>query len=176
MIILLFYIFAVLTVFISDIAGTIFTIWIKENVNGKDYRKTSTINRIILRSLRLFAEALAGIFLVISLRYSIVPSLIILILIIFLFLSINMREKFEEKGRSGFKKSLIEGFNYVKRSKVLTQFTGLKIDNLFFEMQGLLLLFYVEDVLHQGPIYFSTLIISAETGIIIGSIFALRIN
>ncbi|AWR93844.1 MFS transporter [Acidianus brierleyi] len=175
-IILLFYTFAILTGFTSDIASIILSIWIKENVNEKDYRKVSSINRVTLRSLRILAEALAGIFLAISFKYSITPSLIILVVVGFLLLPMNITENVEEKRMHSFKKSLIDGFYYVRRSKVLTQFTILTTDNLFFEMQGLLLLFYVEDVLHQGPIYFSALLISAEIGIVVGSIFALRIN
>ncbi|GAA5420213.1 hypothetical protein Stok01_02176 [Sulfurisphaera tokodaii] len=108
-------------------------------------------------------------------KYSLLGPLFFLGIIIFLFLPIKIFST-TYTGKSGFKKGLIEGINYIRKNKVLTQFIILTIGNLFFNMQGLLLLFYVEDFLHKGPIFFSMLGIASEAGIILGSAYAPKIK
>jgi len=171
-IILTFYLSMIIGGFVIDISETILSIWIKENIYEKDYKKISSINRVITRSLRLLAIALAGIFLAIDIKYSLFPSLIILGATIFMLLPIKIANTNRNTIRQGF----IEGFNYIRKNKVLTQFTILTIGNLFFNMQGILLLYYVEKFLHQGPIYFSMLGASAEIGIVLGSFYAVMIK
>ena len=171
--IILFYATSILTGFVDDVAGTIKSIWIKENINENLYKKISSINQITRRSFGLLAEALTGILLVISLRYSLLVPLALVILTTLLLLPINVSEGLAKKGiRKGFR----EGLNYIKRNKALQQFMILTVGNLFFNMQGILLLFYVEDVLHESAIFFSILVITTEIGIILGSTYANRIK
>ncbi|BFI74854.1 MFS transporter [Sulfurisphaera ohwakuensis] len=174
-IILLFYMMTLFTGFIFDVSSTIKSIWIKENVNEEMYKKVSSINQIITRSLGLFAGVLAGILLTINLRYSLLGPLFLLGAVIFLLLPIKISSTLHIK-KSGLKEGFIEGFNYIRKNKVLTQFVILTMGNLFFNMQGLLLLFYVEDFLHKGPIFFSMLGIASEIGIILGSAYAPKIK
>ncbi|WP_156016102.1 MFS transporter [Sulfuracidifex metallicus] len=173
--ILLFYIMTLLTGFIFDISGAIMSIWIKENINEEIYKKVSSINQIIARSLGLFAGVLAGIFLTVNLKYSLFGPLFLLGITIFLLLPIKISSTKGIK-KSGLKEGFIEGFNYIRKNKVLTQFVILTIGNFFFNMQGLLLLFYVEDFLHKGPIFFSMLGAVSEIGIILGSAYAPKIK
>lgn len=74
-----------LTGFIFDISGAIMSIWIKENINEEIYKKVSSINQIITRSLGLFAGVLAGILLTV-LKYSLFGPLFLLGITIFLLL------------------------------------------------------------------------------------------
>ncbi|MQL56046.1 MFS transporter [Acidianus ambivalens] len=173
-IILAFYLSMIIGGIIIDGSETILSIWIKENVHESEYKKASSINRVITRSLRLIAVTLGGVLLTIDLKYSLFPPLIILGAIILLLLPIKMPSSNQSK--TSLKQGFIEGFNYIRKNKVLTQFTVLTIENLFFNMQGILILYYVESFLHKGPLYFSLLSASAEIGIILGSMLAVRIK
>ncbi|AWR95754.1 MFS transporter [Acidianus brierleyi] len=175
--ILLFYLSAIVFGFTANITDTIFSIWTKQNVDEKEYKKIISIGRIILRGLGFLANALVGIILTFIFRFSIIPTLVILAMAIFLSLPVNIKDRFNE-GEKGitFKESLIDGFNYVRKNKVLTQISILTLENLFFGILELLMIFYVQDFLHLGPIYYSILIITAQVGLLVGSIFALRIN
>ncbi|BAK54369.1 hypothetical protein [Sulfurisphaera tokodaii] len=61
--ILLFYTTALMTGIVFDVSGSIMSVWIKENVKEEFYKKVSSINRTITRSLGLFAEYWQGSFL-----------------------------------------------------------------------------------------------------------------
>jgi MFS family permease len=173
-IVLAFYLSMIIGGFVIDSSETILSIWIKENIHEKDYKKFSSINRVITRTLRILSASLAGILIAISIKYSLFPPVIILgvIILVVVLLPIKITYSNPRAVRRGF----IEGLNYIRKNKILTQFTILTVENLFFNMQGILILYYVESVLHQGPIYFSILSVSAEIGVILGSMYAVRIK